>query len=85
MDFPDFPFPDDVPSYVHHSTVLNYIENYAKHFNLLQYVRFQTKVILVEPLTEKEFSKSSRWSVKYQQNGCPEQQEEFDAVIVCSG
>eukprot|EP00111_Clytia_hemisphaerica_P003895 TCONS_00011181-protein len=39
----------------------------------------------VDPLDENQNSKWCRWSVRYQQDGCQEQQEEFDAVIVCNG
>jgi cation diffusion facilitator CzcD-associated flavoprotein CzcO len=39
MAFPDFPFPDGPPSYVSHECVLDYLENYARSFNLLQFIR----------------------------------------------
>ena len=71
---------------MHHTIVLKYLEDYAKHYNIVPHIRFQTKVLLVEPLDEtSENSRWCRWSVKYQQNGCQEQQEEFDAVVVCNG
>ena len=34
MAFPDFPFPESEDSFIHQSVVKNYIERYAKHFDL---------------------------------------------------
>ena len=86
MYFPGFPFPDEEPSFLHHPSVLKYIQDYAEHYELIPHIRFKTKVLLVEPLDENdENSRWCRWSVKYQQNGCQEQQEEFNAVVVCNG
>ncbi|XP_077988074.1 flavin-containing monooxygenase 5-like [Glandiceps talaboti] len=42
--FSDFPFPDDVPDYPHHSHMAKYIVDYAKHFNVTELIRFQTEV-----------------------------------------
>lgn len=39
--FSDFPFPEDFPSYLPHSLVLEYLRMYARHFGLLQHIRFQ--------------------------------------------
>jgi len=38
MEFPDFPS-SSCTSFVHHSQVLQYLQNYAKHFNLIQYIQ----------------------------------------------
>lgn len=42
--FEDFHMPFEYPDYPSHAQVLSYFQNYAKHFNLLQYIRFNTKV-----------------------------------------
>ncbi|XP_053892685.1 flavin-containing monooxygenase 3-like isoform X2 [Malaclemys terrapin pileata] len=42
MCFPDFPFPDDFPNYMHNSKLQEYIRMYAKHFALLRYIKFKT-------------------------------------------
>ena len=34
MAFPDFPFPESERSFVHHSEVRTYLEQYAAHFSL---------------------------------------------------
>ena len=39
MTISDFPFPDETPEFPHHSIILNYYNNYAKHFNLYPYIR----------------------------------------------
>lgn len=39
MQFPDFPFPEKEESFVHHADVLNYLEDYAMHYNLHQYIK----------------------------------------------
>ena len=44
MAFPDFPFATCPESFVHHTKVLDYLESYARHLQLGQYVRFNTKV-----------------------------------------
>ena len=88
MVFQDFPFPDHLPSYLHHTDVQTYIESYAKHFQLSQCVKLQTKVIEVSPIvTGNENSNNCnfiQWNIKYIDNGsygCGV----FDAVIVCNG
>ena len=90
MNFPDFPFPKDWPSFLHHTQVLKYLNDYATHFRLLHHVKFETRVVSVDPLINdnnenSEKSRWCRWSVEYQHNGCQEQRDEFDAVIVCNG
>ena len=97
MNFPDFPFPKDGDTYVHHTEVLKYLKDYASHFSVLPHVKFDTKVLSADPVVQSESesgdaaaafgneSRWCRWSVKYQQNGCQEQCEEFDAVVVCNG
>ena len=52
MLFPEFPFPDNVPSFFHHSGVLKYLEDYASHYNLEQYIRFETKMLNVKSLPD---------------------------------
>ncbi|XP_074953153.1 dimethylaniline monooxygenase [N-oxide-forming] 4 isoform X2 [Phalacrocorax aristotelis] len=49
--FSDFPCPEDFPSFLPHSLLLEYFRMYAQHFNLLQHIRF--KVFLS--------AKSSTW------------------------
>jgi len=39
MAFPGFPFPDHLPSFIKHQDVLKYLEDYATHYDLLQYIK----------------------------------------------
>ena len=39
MAFPDFPFDEKLPSFMRHTDVLDYLEKYAAHFNVLKFVK----------------------------------------------
>ncbi|XP_032854584.2 dimethylaniline monooxygenase [N-oxide-forming] 4-like isoform X2 [Tyto alba] len=39
--FSDFPCPEDFPSFLPHSLLLEYFRMYARHFNLLRHIRFK--------------------------------------------
>lgn len=41
MAFPDFEFDKDLPSFIHHTDVLQYLKDYAAHFELLKYIKVQ--------------------------------------------
>lgn len=41
MCYPDFPFPEDHPNYMHNARLQQYIRDYAKHFDLLRHIRFK--------------------------------------------
>ena len=43
--FSDFPFPDDVADYPHNTVMADYIEDYVKHFNVGENIRFMRKVL----------------------------------------
>lgn len=42
MVFPDFPFPDNLPSFMAHTDVLKYFEEYAAHFDLYKYIQVKS-------------------------------------------
>jgi len=50
--FPSFAMPEEFPDYPHHSQVLEYLQAYAKHHNLLENINFETKIIGIEKLEE---------------------------------
>ncbi|XP_025079569.1 dimethylaniline monooxygenase [N-oxide-forming] 5-like isoform X2 [Pomacea canaliculata] len=54
--FSDFPFPEDVADYPHHSDMAKYIVNYAQHFNLVELISFHTIVTSV-------IRKGEKWEV----------------------
>lgn len=44
MCFPDFPYPDDYPNYMHQSKLQEYIKTFAQKKNLLRYIKFEGRV-----------------------------------------
>ncbi|KAG1708230.1 hypothetical protein DVH05_024913 [Phytophthora capsici] len=73
MQLKDFPFKAGVPSYPSHSDVLEYLQNYAKHFIVDEFVRTDTKVTAVK----KKISVESKDKGSYD--------EEFDRLVVANG
>lgn len=82
MCYSDFPIPDDYPNYMHNSKILDYFRSYAKHFNLLQYIRFKTIVHSVRK--RPDFSCTGQWDVVTETEG-KQESAIFDAVMVCTG
>ena len=91
MCYPDFPFPDNVPTFMHHTTVYEYLVNYAKHFGLEKLINFKTKVSSVSPILPKDGilddnSRFIKWNVQYENvESKAKVDEEFDGVVVCNG
>lgn len=48
MTISDFPMPDDMPEFPHHSLILKYYKDYAKHFDLYPYIKQNITVTKVE-------------------------------------
>ena len=63
MAFPDFPFLPKEKSFIEHREVLEYLQRYCHHFQLEQFVSFNTLVSKVHPI---ETSQSTRWEVTSQ-------------------
>ncbi|KAM5239074.1 LOW QUALITY PROTEIN: flavin-containing monooxygenase 2 [Ctenodactylus gundi] len=80
--FSDFPMPEEFPNFLHNSKLLEYFRIFAKKFDLLKYIQFQTTVLSVK--RRPDFPSSGQWEVATQSNG-EEQSAVFDAVMVCSG
>jgi len=71
----DFPVPADWPEYPHHSQIAEYLNGYAKKFNLLKGITFSTEVNKVERLP------NGGWLV-YLSTG---EMLEYATVVVCNG
>jgi cation diffusion facilitator CzcD-associated flavoprotein CzcO len=96
MGFLDFPFvPDDGAGtessysgdprrFPGHAEVLQYLEAFARRFDLHGLVRFETEVVRV-----RRDDAGAGWKVSYCSrklaHGSSEQEEVFDAVVVCNG
>ena len=39
MAFPDLPFPSHLPSFMHHTDVLQYLKDYTDKFDLRKYIQ----------------------------------------------
>ncbi|XP_069693152.1 uncharacterized protein [Periplaneta americana] len=84
MPFPDFPFHDTETSFVHHTDVLKYLKEYAKHYDLYKNIRLRTIVKKVSP-TSTQNGKTT-WSVVVEDvEGKEEEHLQFDAIMVCNG
>ncbi|XP_061041758.1 flavin-containing monooxygenase 5-like [Eubalaena glacialis] len=82
MCFSGFPIPDHFPDYMHNSKFMDYFRMYVKHFGLMKYIRFKTKVQSVRK--HPDFSFSRQWDVVVEANGKQETLV-FDGILVCSG
>ncbi|XP_045839144.1 dimethylaniline monooxygenase [N-oxide-forming] 2 [Meles meles] len=80
--FSDFPMPEDFPNFLHNSKLLEYFRIFARKFDLLKYIQFQTTVLSVKK--HPDFSSSGQWEVVTECNS-KKQSAVFDAVMVCSG
>nr|XP_011744242.1 putative dimethylaniline monooxygenase [N-oxide-forming] 6 isoform X2 [Macaca nemestrina] len=82
MCFPDFPYPDDYPNYMHHSKLQEYIKTFAQKKDLLRYIQFETLVSSIKKCTS--FLVTGQWVVVTEKDG-KQESTIFDAVMICSG
>jgi dimethylaniline monooxygenase (N-oxide forming) len=78
MAFSDYPMPQELPDYPVRADVERYLIDYANHFGVPQHIRFGITVEQVTP------AGNNRWRVRFSAQGTS-REEEFDAVLVCSG
>ncbi|KAI6190474.1 hypothetical protein M3Y97_00122000 [Aphelenchoides bicaudatus] len=74
MAFSDFPPPEHYPNFMHHSLVLEYINDYARHFQLEKYIKLNTEVKNIE-------REQNKWKVELATG----QVEQFDKIMLCTG
>ena len=60
MTFRDLSYNKDVPTFLTHGHVMDYLENYSKKFSLSNLIQFDTPVISVKPV---ESTDSVKWNV----------------------
>ncbi|KAK3799153.1 hypothetical protein RRG08_051428 [Elysia crispata] len=88
MAFPDFPFHDDLPSFIGHEDVQKYLEDYADSFGILKYIKFQRKVHTIQPVHQVNALYGLKWEVTTHSVLESQDQGEtdvYDVVIVCNG
>uniref|UniRef100_A0A8C9VVL5 Flavin-containing monooxygenase n=1 Tax=Scleropages formosus TaxID=113540 RepID=A0A8C9VVL5_SCLFO len=83
MCFSDLPMPAHFPNFMHNSQLLQYLQLYAAHFNLLQHIHFQTTVLTVKQ--RPDFACSGQWEVLTEDRDGLKKIHIFDAVLVCTG
>jgi len=74
-EYEGFPMPEAYPDYPSHRQVLAYFQSYAKHFGLLPYIRFNTKVDQIKKINKKQWEVKTTEGVK----------ASFDYVLVANG
>jgi len=84
--FSDYPMPASYPDWPTAEQIRNYLESYAKHFGIIDKIRFQTEVINVDLQTDAQ----PTWVVTtrtkaHAQLPPKEENHEFDFVVVCNG
>lgn len=65
MGFSDYPMPTTLrKSYIGSQKVLNYLEDYANHFNIVEHIKFRHHVIRVRPVQESKWEVSKSTAFK---------------------
>ncbi|XP_068950796.1 flavin-containing monooxygenase 5-like [Petaurus breviceps papuanus] len=80
--YSDYPVPDHYPNFLHNSKMMDYVRMYAKHFDLLKYIHFLSKVCSVRQ--RSDFSSTGQWNVVIEADGKQESYI-FDGIMVCNG
>ncbi|KAJ8421242.1 hypothetical protein Cgig2_028192 [Carnegiea gigantea] len=89
--FSDFPWPSSIKeNFPHHTQVLNHILAFAHHFNLLSYIKLNTKVVGIDDVCVDGGPKDSAWKWNvFLQDSChpcsTTQVYQVDFVILCIG
>ena len=78
--FHDLDFDDDVQAFPDHWDMHRYLEKYAKHFNLVPLIRFNSRVADIRPAFDPA-SDPPRWDIVLEDG----KTEEFDTVIAATG
>ena len=76
-EFSEFPMPDEVATYPHHSEMKRYFQSYARHFDLYRHYEFSTRVVRVE-------RNGDGWQITTERDG-ETQSRYFDGVLIANG
>ncbi|XP_030217662.1 flavin-containing monooxygenase FMO GS-OX5 isoform X2 [Gadus morhua] len=87
MMFPDFPFDEQLPSFLPHQEVQRYLERYSQSHQVTPHIQFSTVVDEVKPITLETEGAGPKtvWEVKSSDKEGSQKMERFDSVFVCSG
>jgi len=78
-EYPDFPMPREFPDYPHHTQILAYLRAYARQFDLIRHIRFETGVDRIVPANEGDPATS--WSVSFSDGSSGD----YDAIVIANG
>ncbi|XP_059400708.1 uncharacterized protein LOC132132347 [Carassius carassius] len=86
MMFPDFPFDDHLPSFLHHTSVQQYLDKYCERHDIARHIKFNTVVEKVKPVSmETETGGAVTWEVISRSTCGDQNKQTFDSVFVCNG
>lgn len=93
MAFPGYPFRKELPSFVHHTDMLSYLQQYTAHYDLEKYISFCTVVEQITPVPYNPKQESDgvwldgvKWEVSSRHLPSDTSVTEvFDAILVCNG
>ena len=60
MDFPDVPFKEELPSFIGHEEMPEYLQDFAIKFNFYEDIQFHTHVEKVEPVAKATLADSDQ-------------------------
>ncbi|KAF6021762.1 hypothetical protein EB796_019934 [Bugula neritina] len=85
LGHPDFPLPSDIQeSFIPRSMVLDYLENFANHFQLKQFIKFRHTVLNVDILSSVNGVEKWNVMVRNEETGAVTNKK-CDAVLVATG
>ncbi|XP_019727746.1 flavin-containing monooxygenase FMO GS-OX5 isoform X1 [Hippocampus comes] len=89
MMFPDFPFNQQLNSFLSHQDVRRYLEDYCRQYRIRPHIRFHSAVEEVKPAVVTTEDGENRTRTTWEVTACDTSgcrtTATFDAVFVCSG
>lgn len=74
-EYGDFPMPDSYPDFPSRRQMLDYLESYARAFDLMPAIEFRSKVVEVRPV------EANLWHVRFEDG----RERRYKGVAVCNG
>uniref|UniRef100_A0AC34Q3L2 Flavin-containing monooxygenase n=1 Tax=Panagrolaimus sp. JU765 TaxID=591449 RepID=A0AC34Q3L2_9BILA len=81
--YSDFPPPAEAANFMHNREMLQYFEDYAKHYDLKRYIKFNHKVEKIE--RADNYTSTGKWKVVYLDEDNDSHTEIFDGVLLATG
>ncbi|XP_026876750.2 flavin-containing monooxygenase FMO GS-OX-like 4 [Electrophorus electricus] len=86
MMFPDYPFDAQLPSFLSHRDILQYLQKYCKRHAITPYIKFNTVVEEVKPISMETVEGGAvTWEVISRGTYGGQNTQTFDSVFICSG